>query len=114
MNLAPIVVIALALACTGCKTVIIRPSAAPTCVVPDQLKNACIPTAAIPSQVTYGDLPEVTLRARQDFLECRKSHGALLKSYEFCTNQLQLYNEKLRNFENDLKAKYQDAELREN
>jgi len=114
MSAIRLAAIAVALACAGCKTVIIRPTMALECALPVQFQNKCVATAALAQQVTYGDLPDVALRARQDFVECRKSYVALLESYEFCTGQLNLFNEKLKKLEDDVKGKYKDAEVREN
>lgn len=104
---------AIALCCAGCKTVIIKPAAAPECFVPPQLPNACVATATLSPQLTYGDLPEVALRARTDFLECSTSYTALLGSYKICTDQQRRYNQQLKVLEDELKKKYKDAEVLE-
>jgi len=113
MNAIRLAVFAVVLACAGCKTVIIRPAAAPECAVPAEFRNACIATATLTEQVTYGDLPDIALRARRDFVECHKTYGALLQSYDFCTGQLKQFNEKLKKLEDDVKGQYKDAEVRE-
>lgn len=114
MNPIRLISLAVALSCAGCKTLIVRPSPAPECIVPVELKSACVETAALAQQITYGDLPDVVLRSRQDFVECRKTYVNLLQSYEFCTSQLRKYNEKLKTFEDETRRRYKDAEVVEN
>lgn len=102
-----------AILCAGCKTVIIRPAPVPECTVPPEFINACVATVSLNAQVTYGDLPDVLVRTREDFVKCRAVYVRLMQSYEYCASSLKQLNDKIRRLESDAKEKYKDAEVRD-
>lgn len=111
MSLLRVSLIATVLLCTGCQTVIIRPASAPICEIPAEFQNACIETAKLSDELTYGDLPNLALSARNDYVECRKTYQKVMKSYDICSSGLTKFNQSLKNLEDQMKGKYKDAKV---
>ncbi len=103
---------ALVLCSSGCcHTVIIRPASAPNCEIPAEFLNACIEKAKPGDALTYGDLPDLVLSTRKDFVECRKTYQEITKSYSTCVAGLSKYNKSLKTLEDQMKGKYKDATI---
>lgn len=98
--------------CSGCKTVVIRPTPVPECDVPAEFVNACVASAAIPAEMNYGDLPDVLVLARKDFASCRIAYVSVMQSYQLCSDSLRQLNEKLKKLERESKEKYGDVKIK--
>jgi hypothetical protein len=69
----------------------------------------CTQRATLPADVKYGDLPQLVIDTREDFVECQKMYQTLRKDYEICVTGLALFNKSLKNLEDLMKSKYKDA-----
>lgn len=110
MNLTRIILTVVLILCAGCETIVIRPASAPICPeIPTELTNACQESATLKDSLMYGELPEVILNTRKDFIECRKTYNKVIDSYNICVSGLKNFNQSLKNLEDRMKDKYKDA-----